>query len=163
MKTFAIQMRKASIKDLALLEYWDTQAHIIECDPDDDWHWEKELKRNPSWREQWIAEIDDQPIGFLQIIDPFEEETKYWGKVSQKARAIDIWIGEVHQLNKGFGTQMMQWAIQRCFSWSNVETLLIDPLKTNVKAHRFYKRLGFRFVEERIFDGHACYVFELKK
>lgn len=40
-----IQLRPATSDDLNLLRYWDTMQHIINCDPDDDWNWEVELKR----------------------------------------------------------------------------------------------------------------------
>ncbi|WP_394751030.1 GNAT family N-acetyltransferase [Spongiimicrobium salis] len=158
-----IQLREATIEDLTLLQYWDTKQHVIDADPDDDWDWENELKANPSWREQWIAEFHGRPIGCIQIIDPYFEETQYWGKVEQGKRAIDIWIGEEKDLNKGYGTIMMQLAIKRCFKIPEVDGILIDPLKTNVKAHKFYKRLGFEFVEERNFNGSCCFVFELKR
>lgn len=156
-------LRPASINDLELLQYWDTQRHVIDCDPDDDWNWEVELSRDPEWREQLIAELDGEPIGFLQIIDPYTEESQYWGDVEQNKRAIDIWIGEESNLNKGYGTRIMKLAIQRCFSNPSVDGILIDPLKTNTSAHRFYERLGFEKVEEREFNGAACYVYELKR
>lgn len=162
-KNINIHFRIATIDDLKLLEYWDTKQHVIDCDPDDDWNWHIELKQNPSWREQLIAELDGIPIGFIQIIDPYNEETHYWQNVEQNKRAIDIWIGEENNLNKGYGTEIMKLAINKCFSNPNVSAILIDPLKTNVKAHKFYKRLGFKFVEERMFNNLACYVFELKR
>lgn len=158
-----IKLRLATLDDLDLLLYWDTKQHVIASDPDDDWEWKIELARDPEWREQWVAEIHGEPIGFIQIIDPHVEETHYWGNVAQDKRAIDIWIGEERNLNKGYGTQMMQLAIERCFNDPNVNGILIDPLKSNTKAHRFYERLGFEFVEERSFDGTDCYVYELKR
>lgn len=158
-----ITLRPASINDLELLKYWDTQQHVIDCDPDDDWNWAIELNRNPEWREQLISELNGKAIGFLQIIDPYYEETHYWGTVEKNKRAIDIWIGEAENLNKGYGTIMMQLAIQRCFSNPNVTGILIDPLKSNTNAHRFYERLGFERIEERLFNGVPCYVYELKK
>jgi len=136
---------------------------VIDCDPDDDWNWEKELNQNPEWREQLIAEIDGEPIGFVQIIDPLLEVSHYWGCCEPNKRAIDIWIGEEHNLNKGYGTKMMKLAIEKCFENELVTGILIDPLKSNTKAHRFYERLGFEFVEERDFDGTACIVYELKR
>ncbi len=158
-----MKLRKVTIKDLYLVQYWDTKQHVIDCDPDDDWDWEKELNRNPKWREQLIAELNGEPIGFIQIIDPLLEETKYWGKVEPNKRAIDIWIGEERNLNKGYGTKMMKLAIKRCFGNESVDGILIDPLKSNIKAQRFYKRLGFEFIEEREFDGIFCVVYELKR
>eukprot|EP00188_Purpureofilum_apyrenoidigerum_P005193 Plantae.Rhodophyta-Purpureofilum_apyrenoidigerum.ctg65386.p1 GENE.Plantae.Rhodophyta-Purpureofilum_apyrenoidigerum.ctg65386~~Plantae.Rhodophyta-Purpureofilum_apyrenoidigerum.ctg65386.p1 ORF type:complete len:176 (-),score=12.90 Plantae.Rhodophyta-Purpureofilum_apyrenoidigerum.ctg65386:78-605(-) len=158
-----ITFRDATLGDLHLLQHWDQQPHVIACDPDDEWQWEKELPMTVSWREQLVAELDGEPIGFVQIIDPYEEVTHYWGEVEQNLRAIDIWIGEAHNLNKGYGTEMMKLAIGRCFAPSEVTKILIDPLASNTKAHRFYERLGFRFVEERNFEGVACYIYELPR
>ena len=158
-----MELRPATPDDLDLVQYWDTKQHVIDCDPDDEWDWEKELNRNPEWREQLVAESNGEPIGFIQIINPYLEETHYWGKVEPNKRAIDIWIGEERNLNQGYGTRMMQLAIERCFKNKSVDGILIDPLKSNIKAHRFYKRLGFKFVEERNFDGTLCTIYELKR
>lgn len=158
-----ITLRPATINDLELVKYWDTQQHVIDCDPDDDWNWEEELAQDPAWREQLIAELNGEPLGFIQIIDPYLEESHYWGEIAENKRAIDIWIGEAKNLNKGYGTTMMKMAIDRCFENPAVDAILIDPLKSNVQAHRFYERLGFTFVEERQFDESLCYVYELRR
>ncbi|MTI40748.1 GNAT family N-acetyltransferase [Fulvivirga lutimaris] len=157
-----ITLREATPKDIELLRHWDTQQHVIDCDPDD-WNWEEELARNPEWREQLVAELEGEPIGFIQIIDPHLEDSHYWGEVEKNKRAIDIWIGEENNLNKGYGTIMMNLAIKKCFADAAVTSILIDPLKSNTKAHRFYERLGFQFIEEREFEGSLCYVYELKR
>lgn len=77
-----MKLRPATPADLALLQYWDEQLHVLASDPNDDWGWEVELSHNPDWREQWIAEIDDRPIGFIQIVDPAREESHYWGEIA---------------------------------------------------------------------------------
>jgi len=156
-----ISLRPASPKDLELLRYWDTKQHVTNSDPDEDWDWEKELAFDPPWREQLIAELNGEPIGCIVIIDPYEEETQYWGEVPKNLRALDIWIGEESNLGKGYGTLMMDLAIEKCFADPKVTKILIDPLKTNTKVHRFYERLGFEFVEERVFNGDECFVYEL--
>lgn len=58
--------------DQELLERWDSQPHVIESDPNDDWNWSVELARSPSW-----------------------------GEVESHLRAIDIWIGEEKHLGRG--------------------------------------------------------------
>ncbi len=158
-----IQLRPASIADLALLQHWDEQPHTIASDPDDKWNWEEELLKTPDWREQLIAELDGRPIGCIQIIDPQLEETHYWGEVPPKLRAIDIWIGEASDLGKGYGTVMMHLALRRCFQAPEVTAVLIDPLESNVQAHRFYERLGFQLVEKRRFDEDDCMVYRLER
>jgi aminoglycoside 6'-N-acetyltransferase len=158
-----INLRPATSADLALLQHWDEQPHVIDSDPNDDWYWEIELDRTPDWREQLIAELDGRAIGFMQIIDPAREESHYWGEIADNLRAIDIWIGEATDLGKGYGTQMMQLAIARCFADSAVTAILIDPLASNTRAHRFYERLNFQFVEARRFGEEDCFVYCLNR
>ncbi|HEX7047783.1 MAG TPA: GNAT family N-acetyltransferase [Gammaproteobacteria bacterium] len=158
-----LTLRAATIDDLELLRRWDEQPHVIAADPNDDWGWETELKRFPEWREFLIAELGGRAIGFLQIIDPAREDSHYWGEVSPNLRAIDIWIGEARDLGKGYGSGMMQLALARCFAERDVEAVLIDPLAANTRAHRFYERLGFRFVERRQFGEDDCFVYRLDR
>ena len=158
-----ITIRNAGIGDVELLLKWDQNQHVIDADPAGDWQWDQELKRDPEWREQLIAEKDGQPIAFVQIIDPANEESHYWGQIGVGKRAIDIWIGEKENLGKGFGTQIMELVLRRCFEIGAVTEVLIDPFATNHRAINFYKRLGFKFVEDRIFDGDECEIFSLKK
>ena len=107
--------------------------------------------------------MDGRPIGFVQIIDPALEEDHYWGDVPPGLRALDIWIGEAADLGKGYGTEMMREACARCFAEAAVTAILIDPLASNVRAHRFYERLGFRFVERRRFGEDDCCVYRLDR
>lgn len=158
-----VNLRPATSADLDLLRHWDEQPHVVNSDPNDDWGWEVELERTPQWREQLIAEIDSRPIGFVQIIDPASEDSHYWGDVPPNLRAIDIWIGEEADLGKGYGTQMMQLALARCFADPLVTAVLVDPLASNTRVHSFYERLGFRFVESRRFGEDDCFVYRLNR
>ena len=158
-----ITIRDATVEDLPTLLYWDKQDHVIEATDDSDWNWKEELRRRPEWREQLIAELNGTPIGFLQIIDPEQEETHYWGDVEPNKRAIDIWIGEKENLNKGYGTQMMRLALEKCFENPEVTQVLIDPLETNDKAIRFYQRIGFRFIEKRLFEDVVSDIYAMSR
>jgi aminoglycoside 6'-N-acetyltransferase len=159
-----MHLRPATPKDLSLLRYWDTKNHVVAATGDDGaFDWENELPRHPEWRELLIAEIDGRALGMIQIIDPATEETHYWGDVEENLRAIDIWIGEEGDLGKGYGTQMMQLALERCFANVMVQAVLVDPLASNRRAHRFYERLGFRPVERRMFGNDDCIVYRLER
>lgn len=158
-----IQFRPATIDDLALLQYWDEQPHTVASDPNDDWGWETELLRSPHWREQLIAELNGRPIGFVQIIDPLLEDGHYWGEVPANLRAIDIWIGEASDLGRGYGTELMRQAIDRCFASPEVTAIIIDPLTSNRRARMFYEKLGFTFVENRWFGEDFCAVYRLDR
>ena len=158
-----VTIRPATPDDLPLLRRWDEQPHVLASDPNDDWHWETELARSPDWREQLIAELDGRPIGFIQIIDPAREETHHWSCTQPGRRAIDIWIGDERDLGRGYGTQMMKLAIERCFADPTVTAVLVDPLDSNARAHRFYERLGFEYVAQRDFKGDRCVVYRLPR
>lgn len=160
----SIKLRPADISDLEILRHWDEQPHVIESDPNDDWLWENELGKKRDWREQLIAELDSRPIGYIEIIDPLLEEEHYWGAdIEPNLRAIDIWIGEAGDLGKGFGTQMMKLALEKCFAPPEVTAVIIDPLAANTNAHRFYERMGFKFVERRQFGADDCFVYRLER
>jgi aminoglycoside 6'-N-acetyltransferase len=154
--------RKATRGDISLLKHWDKQPHVIASDPEL-WSWEDDFDRKDPAVEKFIVELNGHSIGFIQLMDPELEETHYWGETESGYMAIDIWIGMAKDLNKGYGTAIMKMAIDKCFNDPLVHTILIDPLKSNIKAHRFYRRLAFTFVEERKFNDEVCFVFELKR
>ena len=123
-----MKLRPVTSSDIPLLQYWDSQPHVIEASGDDmPWDWGQELATDPDWRDLVIAEVADKPIGVMQIIDPAEEETHYWGDVAAGLRAIDIWIGEEAYIGRGFGAQMMGLALQMCFDEYGADAVLIDP------------------------------------
>ena len=159
----AVTLRTATLADVAILRWWDEQPHVIESDPNDEWNWEVELGRSVDWREQLMPEVDGRPIGFVQIIDPAREESHYWGEAPDNLRAIDIWIGEAADLGRGFGTQVMRQALARCFADARVTAVLVDPLASNVRSHRFYERQGFRFLDRRRFGADDCFVYSLSR
>jgi aminoglycoside 6'-N-acetyltransferase len=41
--------------------------------------------------------------------------------------------------------------------------VLVDPLESNARAHQFYERLGFVFVEQRDFGDDRCRVYRIDR
>ena len=158
-----IALRRAGPGDLALLRRWDEAPQVVAADPDGDWTWEVELARDPDWREQLVAEVDGRPVGFVQIIDPAREKSRYWGEVAPDLRAIDLWIGEADALGRGYGSAIMRQAIERCFASPRVSAILVDPLADNVRAQRFYARFGFVPAGPRRLGGDDCLVYRLTR
>ncbi len=160
-------LRAAKLSDLPTLQAWDEAPHVQGTGGDEewnDWDWANQLGRNVPWRDMLVSEIDNRPIGFIQIIDCREEETHYWGTdCPEHSRAIDIWIGEVDAIGKGYGREMMRQALARCFSDPAVTDVLIDPLETNTKAHRFYEAIGFSSKGPRMFGPDKCLIFQLTR
>jgi aminoglycoside 6'-N-acetyltransferase len=50
-----------------------------------------------------------------------------------------------------------------CFADPSVRAVLLDPLASNTRAHRFYERLGFVPVERRTFGADDCIVYRLER
>lgn len=159
-----ISLRVSTPQDLPTLRAWDKQPHVKNAIGDDDtWEWTAADLAAQPWRDCLIAEADGVAFGFLQIMDPALEESHYWGAVEADQRAIDLWIGPPDYLGKGYGTTVMRLGLERCFADSAVTGVLIDPLASNTSAHRFYRRFGFQFIEERIFVRESCHVFRLSR
>lgn len=57
----------------------------------------------------------------------------------------------------------MQLALARCFADPAVTGVLIDPLASSTRAHRFYERLGFEFVAPQRFEDDNCFVYRLSR
>jgi len=161
-----VTLRRARPGDAALLRYWDGKPHVItatgaDAEARDDWA--EELAREADWGEWLIAECDGRAIGALQVIDPAREATHYWGGIEADLRALDIWIGEEADLGRGYGSQMMRQVLDRCFAAPEVKAVLLDPLESNRRAHRFYERFGFRDLGRRRFGEDDCLVYRLER
>jgi len=166
-----IILRSVSQSDVSLLERWNRQPHVISATTDDpaaesafeDVCWPDEIAAQNEHSGYLIAELDGRPIGAMQIIDPHLESTHYWGEIQPNLRAIDIWIGEPDCLGKGYGETMMRLAFQRCFADPLVKAIVIDPLESNVRACRFYRRLGFKPLGRQKFGEDNCLVHKLRR
>jgi aminoglycoside 6'-N-acetyltransferase len=160
-------LRPATLEDLGVLRQWDAQPHIVAAHVSGAWGDEEELAHRSPHCQKLMACIDGQPAGFVQILDPVRDRA-YWGDMTEDGhaeglRAIDLWIGEAGALGRGYGTQMMRMALERCFAEPEVVAVLVDPLVTNIRACRFYERLGFRLIERRHFGDDDCCVYRLER
>ena len=176
-----LELRPATVADVALLEAWARRPHVVQATSADPAateafegaDWVAEVSRTDElgadvW-EVLVAELDGRPIGMIQIIDPHREPDHYWGAIEPHLRAVDIWIGEPELLGRGHGTAMMRLAIERCFADPTVAAIVIDPLARNTAAIRFYRRLGFvdvgvrRFGDDDRGEGDECLVMRLDR
>ncbi|MEJ7597844.1 MAG: GNAT family N-acetyltransferase [Kofleriaceae bacterium] len=167
----ALTLRPATLADLETLQRWDTEPHVISATTDDttadkafgDHDWSVELPLQTAVSYFLIGDLAGRPIGAMQIIDPHEEPTHYWGDIAPDLRAIDIWIGDAADHGKGYGETMMRLAFQRCFADPKVTAIVIDPLASNTRAHKFYVRLGFEPEGRRMFGEDDCLVHRLTR
>jgi aminoglycoside 6'-N-acetyltransferase len=164
-----MQLRPATLDDVPTLDRWDRDPNVIEASSDEpnapkafgDLYWPDELAMQSEVYAYFIAEVEGRPIGAMQIIDPHLEPTHYWGEIEPNLRAMDIWIGDPADRGRGYGAQMMSLALERCFADPQVTAIVIDPLATNTRAHKFYRRLGFEATGRQWFGEDDCLVHRL--
>jgi aminoglycoside 6'-N-acetyltransferase len=169
-----VTLRTATVADIPLLARWDLDPAVISATTDNpdvsvafgeenDWEENIALYQPDVW-EYWIAEVDGRPIGAMQMIDPHLEPTHYWGEIEPNLRALDIWIGEPEARGRGYGEEMMRLGIERSFAKPEVTAIIIDPLNSNTRAHKFYQRLGFKPTHRQVFnDEDDCLVHKLTR
>jgi aminoglycoside 6'-N-acetyltransferase len=166
-----ITLRSATLEDVPTLEPWDHDPAVIAATTNEpnaevafgDHDWKVELHQQTAVSYFLIAEVDGRPIGALQITDPHEEPTHYWGEIAAHLRAIDIWIGDPAHRGKGYGAEVMRLAHARCFADRDVTAIVIDPLASNERAIAFYRRLGYLPVGRQMFDDDDCFVHRLDR
>ena len=158
-----VDLRPVVPEDIPTLEAWARDPAVMAAvAPDGRRIWSEELERDPRYTELLIAEVDGEPVAFAELCDAANEESHYWGsEVEPGAWALDIWIGRPDRRNQGLGTAVMQLALARCFEQHHASVVVIDPLVSNVTAHRFYERLGFELVGIRWFDDDECRVYRM--
>ncbi len=165
-------IRLARQADASALARWDRDPSVIACTTDDPHakqafagaEWSREIAAGSDRSCYYIAELDGRAIGAVQVIDPHLEATHYWGEIEPNLSAIDIWIGDASDRNRGHGGRIMGAVIDACFDDCSVSAILIDPLNSNRSAHRFYRRLGFKPLGRRLFNGEDdCLVMRLDR
>lgn len=108
-----------------------------------------------------IAEIEDEPAGYLKLNKDVKEETVIGEKCLEIARlyALQKFIG------KGVGAALMQAAID--FAEKNgFDTIWLGVWEYNYRAQAFYKKWGFEPVGEHVFqlgnDAQTDWIWQRK-
>lgn len=84
-----------------------------------------------------VAERDGKVVGTLQI--SFIPGLPNFGMKRGLLENVHI---SADQRGNGLGTQMLQWAIERCRE-AGCGLVQLTSNKVRIDAHRFYQRLGF--------------------
>jgi aminoglycoside 6'-N-acetyltransferase len=165
-----IELRLTRTEDIPTLQNWDQQDHVLFASGNDAReqvdtnYWNHELSLcDGKIYQYYIATLNQEPIASLLIIDPALEPTHYWGTIDEGYRAVDIWIGESKNLGKGYGTVIMGLILDICFENKDVKGVYIDPLAINLRAIKFYQKVGFEFVENKNFGGDNCDIYFISR
>ncbi|MCX6024310.1 MAG: GNAT family N-acetyltransferase [Chloroflexi bacterium] len=92
------------------------------------------------------------PVGYLQFYPVSEELQPEYGLSGLTGLyAMDLFIGEPAEWNRGAGTRMVKAAVRYLFGVLGAEQVAIDPRVTNPRAVRTYEKCGF--VKVKVLPG----------
>jgi aminoglycoside 6'-N-acetyltransferase len=145
-----IDFRAVTKKDAALLKRWVASAHWQE------WWGEPETEvaeimahLESDSVEPMIAELDGKPTAYVQTYDPHMEDDHPYQDQPFGTLGIDISIGEIGDLNKGLGSQILM-ALSEVLFEEGATRLIIDPHPENKRAVRAYEKAGFTAFDTRM-------------
>lgn len=95
----------------------------------------------------YIITIDKHPIGYIQYYyaHDFENDSDLLADtlLPLDLAAIDIFIGDIQYIGKGFGPLIITSFLQEHI-WNRCDACLVDPDTVNVRAINAYKKAGFQ-------------------
>jgi len=108
-----------------------------------------------------IIELENQPIGFAQLIMGSKEETLH-GTKSLEIRRI---YATQENIGKGFGKELMQASIKEA-KQRGCDSIWLGVWEKNPRAIAFYKKWGFKEVGTHTFkvgdDPQRDFIMELE-
>jgi len=97
----------------------------------------EQINQDPN-HELIVAERNGEVMGTLHLM--FLPSVSFQG--GWRAQIESVRVDRRFQ-NRGIGSQMMQWAIERARQ-RGAHVVQLTPYHSRLDAHRFYERLGFR-------------------
>lgn len=100
----------------------------------------------------FLITIDDKAIGFIQYWDIYardrieKNKKDYFTGSPPGTYGIDIFIGELDFIGKGFGSQILVSFSELLFKEYGAKKLVVDPDSENIKAKCCYEKAGFKLI-----------------
>ncbi len=166
-----IQFKRMTIQDLPYWEKWAKQSFVSEI-----WFPEESQTADyvihkimgNGYDHPFIILCDRNPIGFIQCSDLYAYRTLCLspkGVFTQEKPGtfgMDLFIGEEHFLNKGYGSRIVNLFAQKIFSEFNAKVIYIDPFLDNKRAIRCDEEAGFEFTHIAHHGENGCYIMQCR-
>jgi len=92
--------------------------------------------------EPFLVRLEEAPIGYLQVYDPFAEADHPYRDQPAGTRGIDQFIGEGAFVGRGHGTRMTRQIVAALHTRGSPR-VVADPAPANGAAIRAYMNAGF--------------------
>lgn len=137
-------------KHIPLMYLWTQQAHVAEW-----WHDRKDFpsfitkyraKIEHPYKFPFIIECNNRAIGYIETYFADKIGGGWWLDQPAGTCGIDIFIGELGYVGKGFGSTLLKQIVYKLFQDQLVKKIIIDPAPDNIRAVRCYEKVGFKRV-----------------
>lgn len=152
--------------DRSLIHSWLNQPHVS------DWFYGEGLENTFKYLDEfldglgfakyWLALDQNHPFAFFittNVEKPNDELSK-WCSLEGDAITLDMLIGDVEYLGKGYAVPIIHEFLLKNFP--NANEILIDPEATNQKAIHVYQKAGFKKIGEFI-PSHSPHLHHMMK
>lgn len=147
-----IQFHPLNVSDIPLIHKWFNTPHVQQFYSLRNWSLQEVFDKlspylsgeKPVWI--FIAVHNNIPIGYVQyyrVIDFPWPEQDLPDSVIQSGAGMDLFIGEISYLGKGYGTQIVTQFLDRII-WPHFNYCVVDPDCKNQPAMNFYQKLSFK-------------------
>jgi RimJ/RimL family protein N-acetyltransferase len=146
----SLSFRRLTRDDLPTLHEWVQRPHVAEWWTKPRALTEIETDYLPSIEgtsstRAYIACLDGQPIGFIQVYVVKGSGNGWWeDEADPGARGIDQFLADADRLDQGLGTAMIEAFVEKLFGDPEVTKVQTDPCPQNQRAIRCYTKAGFR-------------------
>lgn len=160
-------VRRLQGSDVKLMAYWLSDPRLTEFyggrnqNYDDAWVKDNYLVDEANYITPCMVEYEGRPLGFMQFY-PLEREarTEYGYSQSELIFAIDLFIGEPDQWNKGLGSRLVRAMAEYLILHREAKSVVIDPESWNGRAISSYEKAGF--VKVKYLPRHEMHEGELR-
>lgn len=169
--TDQLTFRPITANDIPLFHRWRNQPHVSKWwDPPypslEDARDEIHAYLRPNFGvDAYIAAHNGRDFAYLQRweVAQFPDYRPY-AKLDDRTNGIDIFIGYVDYLHKGWGTRLMRLFLRDyVFSDPAVPDCVIDPLPDNAAAIRAYEKVGFQHESTFAYKGKRVYLMRVRR
>jgi aminoglycoside 6'-N-acetyltransferase len=141
--------RPMTTADLPLIRRWLALPHVREWwgDPDEQYALVSGDLDEPAM-DQYMVSMAGTAFGYLQCYDLTAWNSGF-GAHPQGTRGIDLFIGEVDMIERGYGSALIRSFVDHRIA-HGAPRMVTDPDPGNLRAIDAYQRAGF--VRERMVD-----------
>lgn len=169
-----IIFQKLQIKDLPLMQLWLSQPAIHQWYDKDKQNTMEEINnrygpkiKGDQPTDCYLVLYENNPVAYIQTykVNDWPEFGDYVGYDDHSA-SIDLFIGDINFMGKGFGTLMIKKFLNEIvFTNDDITTCIIGPEPKNTRAIKSYQKAGFKYIKTVQVGNEPdpTYIMEIKK